>query len=136
MEYRQKHILASSRHELVVGIAALFLVGGIGGLVPGLAPRTVVELVPHWTGLLWLWCLILGGGGLLLSVFLPDRVTALRLEWPAYLFIGVGALVYGAALLSRWQGTTWLAEVTYLILGSACVWRAVHVLVRLRSARA
>lgn len=132
MEATRKGILASSRHELVIGIALLFFVGGVGGLVPGLAPKTVVEIVPHPVTVAWLLCLVVGGGLLLLSVVLPDRITALLVEWPAYLLIGVGALVYGAAILTRWQAQAWLAEVTYLILGASCMWRAVRVILKVR----
>lgn len=134
MEYQRppKGLLASSRHELVIGIAAVFFIGGIGGLVPDLRPKTVVELVPHVVGVTWLLCLAVGGALLLVSVVLRDRISALLLEAPAFLLIGAGAVVYGIALLARWQGTTWLAEVTYLILGASCLWRMVRVIRKVR----
>lgn len=138
MEYRlpAKGLLASSRHELVIGIALVFFIGGIGGLVPGLSPAAVTEIVDHRVTVAWLLCCATGGGLLLISDLLPDRRTGLLVEWPAFLLIGGGAIVYGSALLARWQGTAWLAEVTYLILGAACLWRAARVILKVRQSRA
>jgi hypothetical protein len=138
MEYRlpAKGLLASSRHELVIGIALVFFIGGIGGLVPGLSPQAVTEIVDHRVTVAWLLCCVAGGGLLLVSDLLPDRRTALLVEWPAFLLVGGGAIVYGSALLARWQGTAWLAEVTYLILGAACLWRSVRVILKVRQSRA
>lgn len=132
----QRHQPASSRHETVIALAILSLIAGTGGLAgESLRPKSVTEAVPHLVAVAWLLCLVLGAIGLLWSILKHDRLDALLIEWPAYLLIGTGGLVYAACLAANGSGSGFVALTTYLIYGGACVWRAIRIMLYLRYLR-
>lgn len=122
-----------SRHELVVALALIFFIGGMSGaFLRWTRPQTVVDLVPTWVAVFWLFDLIIGGFGLMYSIFVKDRIDALIYEWPSVLYISVGALVYGLALATKGTATAFFACVTFSVLGVMCLARAVRVMRYLR----
>lgn len=134
--HRPRHQPASSRHETVIALAVLSLIAGTGGLAgESLRPKSVTEAVPQAIAEGWLACLVLGAIGLLWSMLKHDRLDALLIEWPAFLLIGAGGLVYGACLAASGSGSGFVAMTTYLIYGGACIWRAVRIRLYLRYLR-
>lgn len=120
---------ASSRHEIVLALAGASIMSGLGSLLgPDIRPRTVIQYVPSWVAVGWYLILAMGGVGLLISAAWRDRLDALLIEWPAYLMLGGGALVYGMCLIAAGKGTAFVAATGYVFYAGACLTRTTRIL--------
>lgn len=119
----------SSRHEYVVAMALLFVISGMAGLLKHDArPESVVQLVPTWLTLAWLLVLLIGGITMLGAMVWPNQDEALGIEWPAYVAVGGGALIYGLAL-AQLTPASFVATVTYMMIATLSVLRAARIVV-------
>jgi hypothetical protein len=120
---------ASSRHEIVLALAGASIMSGLGSLFgPDIRPLTVIQYVPSWVAVGWYLILAAGGAGLLISAVWRDRLDALLIEWPAYLMLGGGALVYGMCLVAAGRGTAFVAATGYLFYAGASLTRTCRIL--------
>lgn len=124
----------TARHPLAIYLLGLCLVSGVGALI-GTAvghptePPAVIAAVPEWARLGWYALLIVGAGVALVGIIRPHRrltdlVGGLLWERFGVTGLGLGAALYGVALVALDGWVSKEAGVVTLLFALACAVRA------------
>lgn len=124
------------RHPYQVFLAGTCVVSGLGVLLAGAVPGSIVASMPTWLGYAWAGAMLASGLLIVAAALVRTDESAMVLEQPGHGGLGLAAAAYAAAVFNFGGARGFVAGSVAVGLSLAAFWRLGVLICRYRRARA